>query len=1265
MVGASLCLSGGDAMASWLGSVRLATLGNLTVSGGGAPLTPATLDGIAVLANNRVLVKDQSDPRQNGIWVATTSPNPMTRAPDVFDPESVVRVSEGDRNAHTAWALRAPAPITVGVDDLPWLRQDVSTYSFDSIAELQKFWQALPEATATVAGFYAPGDKGGGDFTFLGLPESARVTSAAPAKKTISAVVTVDGKVAMTAVAHGLGDAATITSTYIEGLTGLADGVYFVKVVDADTITLNGYNLGVSLVGPASLQYVRVVTAAAHGRASWERVYVAGVVPAGGAPDVRGATDLCGVIDATTLSLPVPNTGVGSYSPGVSAMVGDGGITVPATDAAGSVGGLWQRDRAAHVDVKWFGAKSDWDGAAGTDNLPAFHAALGAIVASDVTKKLVADGQFYLSNTLVLVHTVVFEGTGQNDYDNGGGARSAAGTLLAFPANVTGIRVRGGTPHDYPESSAERTVLRNLTIYCKERDQMGHGVYSTTQIQLANVIVQRFGEHGVYVVGAATDIDLGHADGSLFEDCTAAQCRLDGFHFAGADASVCVISRCSAVVNERHGFFDASRVNTYVGCHSQNNLGRQYRTEGNNSSCFVGCYREDPRPPEDMLKDEFYGAVSILGGSISKDYIEPDCTAFILDQGVASRAPFVYENERGPTRIQTFLGSFDGAEMHALKLLTSALDTNDSSQNDLTTLTYLYEPGTPRHRWWGLVKNSSAAQHVLRLPTVQANARQQGPWFPNGFFFGNEDFPAMLCFIAAPAPPDTQSSGAPLTYDHGDVVWQSAPIPGGPTGRVCTVAGTRTILNGGNTTGSIAQGSNALTVSSAVGLVVGQYLAIAGVTGKRKIVAIAGVTVTLDEVADAAAGPGAEVSYGVPEFETLGKVGGAGELYVPMGDADVTLTAAQSAYEVIVFTGPNTETRSATLAQPARDVDAYVRIFRNATGHDVVVGVGAGATVAVPDQSTAHIGFDNSNGAFPVSVITTAGTQTLRAATFTANGTWVAPTNVSQVTLIGFGGGGGGGGGSGGAGTGVLDTYPGGGGGGGGAQQATASVAVVPGTAYTVTIGAGGAGGAGGGSNSNGVDGGGGGDTTFGAVATFTGATGGLGGKRVANVSPQVYLLAPGGGAPGAYRPVVPAATIDPTKFFSSGWGGGGDGIDNKPMADPRNGGTSVQGFPGGTSNGKGSDAGNNRGGGPGGGGGAGPAGQGGAAGPGADGVSAGSGNFGSSGNAAGPLGVSTNTGGGGGGGGAGGSAPSGSPGGTGGSGGQGGSGKLTIVYVA
>lgn len=79
---------------AWKDSVRVATTANLTLTGPGA-----TIDGVTMAVNDRVLVKDQTNPAQNGIYIYNGAAVAMTRAVDANTfPEleqAVVSVEEG------------------------------------------------------------------------------------------------------------------------------------------------------------------------------------------------------------------------------------------------------------------------------------------------------------------------------------------------------------------------------------------------------------------------------------------------------------------------------------------------------------------------------------------------------------------------------------------------------------------------------------------------------------------------------------------------------------------------------------------------------------------------------------------------------------------------------------------------------------------------------------------------------------------------------------------------------------------------------------------------------------------------------------------------------------------------------------------------------------------------------------------------------------------------------------------------------------------
>lgn len=90
---------------------RVATTTNITLSGLQA------IDGITVVANDRVLVKEQTNKSQNGIYVASASA--WARASDFNSSANIVTnaftfVSVGSTQADTGWTLITDPPINVG-----------------------------------------------------------------------------------------------------------------------------------------------------------------------------------------------------------------------------------------------------------------------------------------------------------------------------------------------------------------------------------------------------------------------------------------------------------------------------------------------------------------------------------------------------------------------------------------------------------------------------------------------------------------------------------------------------------------------------------------------------------------------------------------------------------------------------------------------------------------------------------------------------------------------------------------------------------------------------------------------------------------------------------------------------------------------------------------------------------------------------------------------------------------------------------------------
>jgi hypothetical protein len=112
------------ATSSWKNPVRAATTANVTLSGA------QTVDGVSLVAGERVLVKDQSTASQNGIYVVAAGS--WSRALDADTNADVkagllVFVNEGTANGDTMFALTTNDPIVVGTTGLNFQPKGVSS----------------------------------------------------------------------------------------------------------------------------------------------------------------------------------------------------------------------------------------------------------------------------------------------------------------------------------------------------------------------------------------------------------------------------------------------------------------------------------------------------------------------------------------------------------------------------------------------------------------------------------------------------------------------------------------------------------------------------------------------------------------------------------------------------------------------------------------------------------------------------------------------------------------------------------------------------------------------------------------------------------------------------------------------------------------------------------------------------------------------------------------------------------------------------------
>ncbi|MBD3261341.1 MAG: hypothetical protein GF334_06585 [Candidatus Altiarchaeales archaeon] len=98
------------------GDVRLATITNVNLAA-----TVTSIDGVSLADKDRVLVKEQSVPSENGIYEWSSGTSLLTRSPEdglYLQSGFIATIQEGTTLKNTLWMLITPNPITVGVTNL-------------------------------------------------------------------------------------------------------------------------------------------------------------------------------------------------------------------------------------------------------------------------------------------------------------------------------------------------------------------------------------------------------------------------------------------------------------------------------------------------------------------------------------------------------------------------------------------------------------------------------------------------------------------------------------------------------------------------------------------------------------------------------------------------------------------------------------------------------------------------------------------------------------------------------------------------------------------------------------------------------------------------------------------------------------------------------------------------------------------------------------------------------------------------------------------
>jgi hypothetical protein len=220
-------------------SVRVATTANIAALAGGAP---NTLDGVALAANDRILVKDQTTGSQNGIYVVTTlgtgANGTWSRASDAdqageLTPGAQVTVEEGTLAAESTWVLSTDGTITIGATSLTFVKQGSSTAKqIQPIATPTLSANALTLPSVSFTLDFRSATLGAGGVTAVtGAPAALTI----PAGATLGTVNAVQSSIVDIVLAGG----NDLTETGVISTTAISAGATAANVVYSNTARTN------------------------------------------------------------------------------------------------------------------------------------------------------------------------------------------------------------------------------------------------------------------------------------------------------------------------------------------------------------------------------------------------------------------------------------------------------------------------------------------------------------------------------------------------------------------------------------------------------------------------------------------------------------------------------------------------------------------------------------------------------------------------------------------------------------------------------------------------------------------------------------------------------------------------------------------------------------------------------------------------------------------------------------------------------------------
>ena len=317
---------------SWKQPVLCGTTANITLSG------LQTIDGVTVVAGNRVLVKSQTAPAQNGIYLASATA--WSRAPDAdtWDEliSALVFVESGSTLAGSAWYCTIQRGGTLGVTAITWSNFSVAaSYSAGTGLTLTDYVFSITN-TGVAAAAYGSASKtltatvnAQGQLTVLAATDIAIANTQVSGLGTMStqaasSVAITGGTINGTTI--GGSTAAAVTGTTITantqftgagtGLTGTATSLSIGGNAATATSATTATNLAGGAAGSVPYQSASSTTALLAAGSNGQVLTLASGIPSWATPTTGTVTSVSGTGTVSGISLSGTVTSTGNLTLG-------------------------------------------------------------------------------------------------------------------------------------------------------------------------------------------------------------------------------------------------------------------------------------------------------------------------------------------------------------------------------------------------------------------------------------------------------------------------------------------------------------------------------------------------------------------------------------------------------------------------------------------------------------------------------------------------------------------------------------------------------------------------------------------------------------------------------------------------------------------------------------------------------------------------------------------------------------------------------------